>query len=212
MKREKITTGIIAVLLTLALCACASSGGGGGGSSGGGGGGRPGEGGVWTFDNPDFETEGWYLANSEFYQYHGSAKLSREDTAFGGGMLRLDVDYTQDKDSEWSEVKMANDFPKSINMKGIDKFAFDFYYNPSLRSEGMFKPKIWSNNGSKFINETGIDIEGGDAVGDGWYKAKVEIYIMPGAGFIPDMRLSIAGYLTDYVGPVYFDNIAWVAK
>jgi len=206
MKSLKGIVLVAAVAVGAALVvSCASSGGGGGG-------GARGPLGVWTFENPDAETGGWYLANSEFYQYKGSAKLSRDDTTFGKGMLRLDVDYTGHQDSEWSEVKMANDFPKSINMKGIDKFAFDFYYNPSLRTGGVFKPKIWSNNGSKFINETGIDIEGGEKMSNGFYKAYVEIYIMPGGGYIPDMRLSIAGYLTDYKGPVFFDNIAWVEK
>lgn len=193
-------TKIFIVVVILALAACASSG-----SS-------RGPVGIWTFEDPDKETGGWYLANAEFYQYKGATKLSRDDTTFGKGVLRLDVDYTGHEDIEWSEVKMANDFPKSINMKGVDKFSFDFYYDPSLRTGGMFKPKIWSNNGSKFINETGIDIEDGDDMGNGFLKAKVEIYIMPGSGFIPDMRLSIAGYLTDYKGPVFFDNIAWVEK
>jgi len=203
----KFIKGILLVTAVLACAAltasCASSGGGGG---------ARGPLGVWTFENPDADTQGWYLANSEFYQYKGPAKLSRDDTTFGKGLLRLDIDFSAHQESEWSEVKMANDFPKSINMKNIDKFAFDFYYNPSLRSGGVFKPKIWSNNGSKFINETGIDIEGGEDMGNGFLKAYVEIYIMPGAGFIPDMRLSIAGYLTDYKGPVFFGNISWVEK
>ncbi|MDR2730368.1 MAG: hypothetical protein LBB81_05655 [Treponema sp.] len=209
MKKKLLITmaALAAVILIFAFAAsCASSGGSGGGQR------RAGEGGLWTFDNPDNETEGWYLATSEFYQHHSNAQLSRDDTTFGNGMLRLDVDYTKDSDSEWSEVKMANDFPKSIDMKNKDKFAFDFYYNPALRSGGSFKPKIWSNNGSKFINEAGFDIEGDEKMSNGFIKAYVEIYIVPGAGFIPDMRLGIAGYLTDYKGPVFFDNIAWVDK
>lgn len=206
MKSKKGVLLVLTVVMGAALAAsCASSGGGGGG-------GARSPLGTWTFENPDADTMGWYLANAEFYQYKGPAKLSRDDTTFGKGVLRLDVDYTGYQESEWSEVKMANDFPKSINMKNVDKFAFDFYYNPSLRKGGVFKPKIWSNNGSKFINETGIDIEGGEDMGNGFLKAYVEIYIMPGAGFIPDMRLSIAGYLTDYKGPVFFGNIAWVEK
>ena len=206
MKAMKGILLVLTVALGAALIAsCASSGGGGGG-------GARSPLGTWTFENPDADTMGWYLANAEFYQYKGPAKLSRDDTTFGKGVLRLDVDYTGYQESEWSEVKMANDFPKSINMKNVDKFAFDFYYNPSLRKSGVFKPKIWSNNGSKFINETGIDIEGGENMGNGFYKAYVEIYIIPGAGFIPDMRLGIAGYMTDYKGPIFLGNIAWVEK
>jgi len=168
--------------------------------------------GVWTFENPDNDTGGWYLANAEFYQYKGQAKLSRDDKTFKKGMLRLDVDFTGHKDIEWAEIKIANDFPKSINMKNMSRFAFDFYYNPSFSKTGTFKPKIWSNNGSKFINETGVDIQGDEDMGNGFLKAHVEIFITPGNGFIPDMRLSIAGCSTDYKGPVFFDNIKWVEK
>jgi hypothetical protein len=186
---------------------CASSGGSSSGASSGGGG-RSALG-TWTFENPDKETNGWYLATSEFYQYKGATKLSRDDTTFGRGMLRLDVDFTGHGDIDWSEVKMANDFPKSIDMKGINIFAFDMYYNPSLRTGGSFKPKIWSNNGDKFINEGGMDIEGGEDAGNGFVKAHSEIMIVPTRGFIPDMRFSIAGCLTDYKGPLFFEIIYW---
>jgi len=193
----------MALILALAV-SCASTGGGGGAARG--------PVGVWTFDDPNDETGGWRLANAEFYQYKGTAKLSRDDKTFGNGMLRLDVDFTGHKDIEWSELKIANDFPKSINMKGMDMFTFDFYYNPSLCTTGSFKPKIWSNNGSKFINETGFDIEGDKNMGNGFVMAHVQIVIVPGPGFIPDMRLGIAGCSTDYKGPIFIDNIKWVEK
>jgi len=200
---------IVFVLTCAAIAAvfavsCASTGGGGGT------GGERAPLGVWTFENPDNDTGGWWLTNAEFYQYKGAAKLSRDDTTFSKGMLRLDVDFTGHKDIEWAEVKIANDFPKSINMKNISRFAFDFYYNPSLRTCGVFKPKIWSNNGSKFINETGLDMEEGEKMDNGFIKVHVEIFITPSGGFIPDMRMSVAGSLTDYKGPVFFDNIQWV--
>jgi hypothetical protein len=200
----------IVFVLTVLTCAvfiasCASTG---GGSTG-----ERAPLGIWTFENPDNETGGWWLTNAEFYQYKGTAKLSRDDTTFGRGMLRLDVDFTGHDNIEWSEVKIANDFPKSINMKNINWFTFDFYYNPSFRKTGTFKPKIWSNNGSKFINEAGLDMEEGEDAGNGFIKVPVKIFITtPGGGFIPDMRLSVAGSLTDYKGPVFFDNIAWVEK
>jgi len=207
MKSLKCILFFLVSAVLLFTLSCASSGKDGGGNS---------EGraplGVWTFENPDNETGGWYLATAEFYQYKGQAKLSRDDKTFKKAMLRLDVDFTGHKDIEWAEVKLANDFPKSINMKNMSRFAFDFYYNPSLSKSGTFKPKIWSNNGSKLINETGLDIKGEDDMGNGFLKAHVEIFITPGSGFIPDMRLSIAGCLTDYKGPVFFDNIRWIEK
>jgi len=206
MKLRKLFFVFVAALLASALVlSCASSGG--GGKSGGGG--ARGPEGRWTFENPDAETGGWELASDEFYQYKGAASLSRDDTTFGRGMLRLDVDFTAAKDFEWSEPKLKNDFPRAFNMKGITKFAFDFYYNPSLASGGNFKSKIFSNSNGLRVDFTGNDILDGEDAGNGFLKAPVEILIMPTAGFMTDMRLSIAGYLTDYKGPVFFDNMRW---
>lgn len=198
MKLIKIVLPVLAVFAALSL-SCASTGGGGG---------KGGPVGNWTFDDPAAGTAGWELAVSEFYQYHGTASLDYDDATFGNGMLKLDVDFTADKDLEWSEPKMKNDFPKSFNMKGITQFTFDFYYNPAFCSGGSFKAKVFSNNGVS-VDSTGETIEGGEDAGNGYVKCKASILIMPTAGFMPDMRLSIAGYLTDYKGPLFFDNLRW---
>jgi hypothetical protein len=195
---------VLMIVVALLASACASSGGGGGGTA------ARGPVGSWDFDDPDGDTQGWELASGEFYMYKGAAKLSRDDATFeGNGVLRLDVDFTQSKDLEWSEPKMKNDFPKSFNMKGITKFSFDFYYNPSLCTDGGFKAKVFSNSNGLKVDFTSNDIEGGEDAGNGFLKVPVTILIMPGAGFMTDMRFSIAGYLTDYKGPVFFDNLRW---
>ena len=189
----------VSLLAALLIFSCASTGGGA----------AKGPVGNWDFDDPAADTMGWELANAEFYMYKGTAKLSRDDTTFGNGMLRLDVDFTGSKDLEWSEPKMKNDFPKSFNMKGITQFCFDFYYNPSLRTDGGFKSKVFSNSNGLKVDFTGEAIEGGTDAGEGFLKVPVSILIMPSAGFMTDMRFSIAGYLTDYNGPVFFDNLRW---
>ena len=194
----KIKIVLLAVAVAVVF-SCASTGGGGG----------KGPVGNWDFDDPDGDTQGWELANAEFYMYKGASKLSRDDTTFGSGVLRLDVDFTGAQDLEWSEPKMKNDFPKSFNMKGITQFNFDFYYNPSLRTDGGFKAKVFSNSNGLKVDFTSEAIEGGEDAGNGFLKVPVSILIMPGAGFMTDMRLSIAGYLTDYKGPVFFDNLRW---
>jgi hypothetical protein len=189
---------VCAVLLGVILIAsCASTGGG-----------NRVAGGDWNFADPEAGTQGWYLANGEFYQYHGTAELSHDAATLGKGLLRLDVDFTKDVELEWSEPKMANDFPRAYNMKGKTRFVFDFYYNPSLSpAGGFFKAKIFSNSNGIHVDSTGEAIEDGEDVGNGFKKAKVEILIMPISGFMTDMRFSIAGYLTNYKGPVFFDNM-----
>jgi len=102
-----------------------------------------------------------------------------------------------------------NDFPRAMNMRGLSAFVFDFYYNPSYRKEGFFMSKIFSNSNGLQVNNTSNPIEGGEAAGSGYLKQEVRILIMPTSGFMTDMRLSIAGHLTDYKGPVFFGNMRW---
>jgi len=166
-------------------------------------------GGNWSFADPAFGVQDWELANAEFYQYRGSAKLSHDDTTFGKGLLRLDVDFTESITLEWSEPKMKNDFAKAFNMKGKTRWVFDFYYSPELLNGGHFKAKVFTNSNGILVDSTGEEIEGGEDVGQGFVKQTVTILIMPVTGFMTDMRFSIAGYLTDYKGPVFFDNIRW---
>jgi len=192
------------VIITIAIAAIASCASSGGSAAAGGA-----SGGSWTFENPDAGTNGWELATSEFYQYRAPATLSRDDTTLGKGLLRLDVDFSGAVGIEWSEPKLKNDFPRSINMRGITQFAFDFYYNPSLCTTGTFKSKVFSNSNGLKIDFSGNDIGGGEDAGNGFVKVPVAILIMPTAGFMSDMRFSIAGCLTDYKGPVFFDNMRW---
>ena len=196
MKTLKIV--LLAVLIAALALSCASTGGV-----------ERGPVGSWEFSDPAKGLQGWELANSEFYQYHGTIKLSYDDTTLGTGLLRLDVDYTKDKELEWSEPKMKNDFPKAFNMKGKTRFMFDFYYNPSLLNGGHFKSKVYSNGNGILVDSSGEAIEGGEDVGEGFVKQEVTILIMPIAGFMTDLRFSIAGYLTDYNGPVFFNNMRW---
>ena len=164
--------------------------------------------GSWEFSDPEKGVQGWELANSEFYQYHGPIKLSYDNTTLGKGLLRLDVDFTLSKDLEWSEPKMRNDFPKAYNMKGKTRFMYDFYYKPDLHSpDGHFKSKIFTNGNGILVDSSGDAIEGGEDAGEGFVKKTVTILIMPISGFMTDLRFSIAGYLTEYKGPVFFDNM-----
>jgi len=195
----KLRVMVILTIVAVLALSCASTGGGDSGASGGG----------WTFADPAAGTNGWELASGEFYQYRGNIALSRDDTTLGKGLLRLDVDFTQHVTADWSEPKLKNDFPRSINMRGVTQFAFDFYYNPALCTTGTFKAKVFSNSNGLQVDFSCNDIVGGEDAGNGFLKVPVSILIMPTAGFMSDMRFSVAGCLTDYKGPVFFDNMRW---
>ena len=197
-----IATMLIAAMLFVSLTTSCASTGGGEGAAGS-------AGLIWSFANPANDVQGWELASSEFYQYRGEANLSYDDTTFGKGLLRLDVDFTETSHLDWSEPKIKNDFPRAFNMRNVSIFAFDFYYNPSLLNEGNFKPKIFTNNNGILVDVTGMAIEDGweEEFENGFVRQEVIIFIPRVAGFMTDMRFSIAGSLTDYKGPVFFDNM-----
>ncbi|MDR0455524.1 MAG: hypothetical protein LBH20_02420 [Treponema sp.] len=201
---KTIKTMMMAVIALMAvLASCASSGGGGGGGD------ARGALGVWTFADASADVQGWWLSTAENYKYKAPAKLSHDSATLGKGLLRLDVDFTNNIEDDWADIKIVYDFPKMLNMKGKTRFTFDFYYNPAFRSDGGFKPMVWCNNNGLAINFTGESIEGGEDAGEGFLKQKGEVLIMPTSGFMPDMRFIIAGNFTDYKGPVFFDNMRW---
>jgi hypothetical protein len=200
MKCTKFISISAAVFAVATLISCASTGGEGAKSAG------PAR--VWAFDDPVAGTDGWELTHGEFYEYNGDIALTYDDVTFGNGMLKLELDFTEDAGAEWSEPKLKIDLPKSINMRGITQFAFDFYYNPSYRTAGSFKVKVFSNNGAS-VDSAGDIAEDGEDAGDGFIKSDAVVPITPTAGFLPDMRFSIVGSLTDYQGPVFLDNLRW---
>jgi len=199
MKLTKIISLGMAVLLALFALSCGSTGGAAGG----------GKGMSWDFSDPEAGTQGWQLARSEFYMYSGSVALNRDDATFGKGLLKLDVDFSGAKDFDWSEPKLFLDFPRAMNMRGLSFFNFDFYYNPSLRTEGSFSTKIFTNNNGILVDSSKA-IPAGEAVsGTPYYKSEVSVMIMPTNGFMTDMRFSIVGNFTNYKGPVFIGNMRW---
>jgi len=159
----------------------------------------------WNFDNAEAGTAGWVLIPDEYWDFHGTAVLSRDDKTFGKPMLRMDVDYSKDADSEWSEPKMKVQLDKPV--EGARKFTFDFIYNPSLSKSGHFKSKIIIFNGKKELAANNSDaILAIDELPNGYVKGTVSL-IAASSAPVDNIILSIAGYKTNYKGPVFFDNM-----
>jgi len=166
----------------------------------------------WNFDEPSAGTAGWEVVPDEFWAYSGTAELTRDDSTFGKGMLRFDVDFTADREKDWSEPKIKYNFSEPVNMDEFVNFSYDFYYNPYLTSGGHFKSKIIALNGNTtLVDAVSYAISGEDEAGD-FLKKTVTLSIRTTHGAMDGMLLSIAGYMTDYKGPVYFDNLRWETK
>jgi hypothetical protein len=159
----------------------------------------------WDFRDARAGTAGWFMVPDEYWDFHGTAVLSRDDKTFGKPMLRMDVDFTKDTTSEWSEPKMKMQFKKPV--KDVTRIIFDFIYNPSFSKSGCIKSKVITFNGEKQLAATHIDdIFAFDELPNGYVKGEVML-IAASSTPVDNMLLSIAGYLSDYKGPVFFDNM-----
>ncbi|MDR3020764.1 MAG: hypothetical protein LBU66_07665 [Treponema sp.] len=202
MKNMKyVLTGIVALFVVVLVFSCASTGGSGGGEE------FVNPGYRWNFDDPEAGTAGWVVVPEEFWAYKGPAELSRDDTTFGRPMLRFDVDFTDYKGVDWSEPKIRYYFEEPFEMRGLSNFSFDFYYNPQFSSSGHFKSKIITLAGTRTrMDDVTGEINPKEEEGD-YLKATISFRARRYTGTMDSIVLSIAGYMTDYKGPLFFDNL-----
>jgi hypothetical protein len=159
----------------------------------------------WNFEDPDAGTAGWFMIPDEYWDFHGTAELSRDDKTFGKAMLRLDVDYSKDANSEWSEPKMKMQFDPPI--QDIRRIVFDFIYKPEFIRGGHFKSKVIILNGKIELSANNTEaIIAREELPDGYVKGTVAI-IARSTQPVDNVILSIAGYKTSYKGPIFFDNM-----
>jgi hypothetical protein len=159
----------------------------------------------WDFSAPDSGTAGWVLNPEDYWDYHGTVELSRDEKTFGRPMLRMDVDFSKDASSEWSEpkIKMQLDTP----IEGVRRIAFDFIYKPEFSKGGHFKSKVVTLNGKKEVAANNTEaIIAREELSDGYVKGTVSITAR-GSQPVDNVVLSIAGYKTNYKGPIFFDNM-----
>lgn len=166
---------------------------------------------AWDFSQ---DIGGWsYLGG---YAYSGDA-----ETAFSpefGGSLKLDVDFSEDKEQSWSEVKLMDMNVNSSSPiqagNGIKAVSFDFYYDASqLKGDAALKVKLYASNvkGSEVINQPVDDLGVARAKavpGTKLKKASVRVLLdKPVKEDIGHFEWNLVGYLTSYKGAVYINNL-----
>ena len=198
MKKNVVIISAILLVIAVLAFSCASSGGGAKTAKD-----FPNAKYFWDFSDPAAGTAGWVVSDDK-WDFHGTTSLSRDDKTFKKGMLRWDVDFSKDGDSDWSEPKLTVKLDKPVD--GVIRICFDLIYNLALTQDGHFKSKAVILNGSKELAAANTDaILGLDQVANGFVKAPVEISVR-GSG-VNNIVLSIASYKTTYKGPVFFDNL-----
>ena len=206
MKKNVIITSAILLVIALLIGSCAS-GGGSGGSKG-----KTEEKAApavkWScdFSNPA-SVANFAMAPEEYWDFKGTAALSHDDKTLGMPLLRLDVDFTKDAGSDWSEPKMRIKFDPPI--ENIKTFYFDIYYNPTFSKGGQLKSKIIIYNGKTALADNMTDsIKTAEELPNGYVKGTVR-FVARGAKPVDNMLLSIVGYRTNYKGPIFIGNMRW---
>ena len=150
------------------------------------------------------------------YNYSGNANVSY-DPAFGGS-AKVDVDFSQDKEESWSEVKLTDASitgatPLALNDAGC--LEFDLYYDPAqIKGDSTFKVKVFATDekGEEVMNDLADDIgiSRAKAVdGSNLKKVHVRVLLMDKfTGKLSHLEVSLVSYLSGYKGAVYINNLS----
>ncbi len=159
----------------------------------------------WNFDNEGIGIDSWKYGGG--YQYSsGEPKVSYDKTV-GAGSIRLDVDYSKDSKITWSEVKLQNDLSEPINFNGYNKLTYDFIYDSSKMATGGFKTKLYIENAVN--KDMDINLDNAEDLGNNLKKVNVTVEFNSKDVEINSIILSTVGVSTNYVGPIYIDNISF---
>ncbi|WP_294146616.1 hypothetical protein [uncultured Selenomonas sp.] len=85
--------------------------------------------------------DGWKYGGKWDYKGEPVIESSKEH----GGTVKLGVNYAENKDSGWSEVKL--EYGKTpLDVTGANTVSYDLYYQPSAMTGGQFKTKVYAKD------------------------------------------------------------------
>jgi mannan endo-1,4-beta-mannosidase len=152
----------------------------------------------YTFDSAD-SIASW--SDDGSYQYSGGLTINY-DVDFAA--MKLNVDYSGDSSTSWSEAKVKYTFAQAQEFEGYNQFSFDFIYDPAKMTKGTFLAKLFS--GTIDINTA---ISNAEDFGSGLKKAAVVLSLTGAANSVNSFTIGLVGNSTDYKGSVYIDNVTF---
>lgn len=150
--------------------------------------------------------DGWYYNSGWNSSYDGEGSVSHEEE-----MLKVDVDYSANSSSTWSQTAVSYSTSEGMDLSDVNSLTMDFYYNPAAKTTGSLKVKAYADFG---INvDLDVDEENAEdvTVGDAAMK-KVSVTFSFDAlteTAATDFSIALIGYMTDYQGSLYLDNVAF---
>lgn len=170
---------------------------------------------AWNFDDGigSWGNAGWD------YQYDGEAAT----TAAENGMLKINVDYSKNAETSWSQIGVQE--WKEVNLQGVSKTTFDFYYDPTKLGSGSFsiKEAIQYSTGEDEDGNTitaeaiggnvtaSVNTENAEDAENGLKKATVTVeFDEVTQETCCNVVICIVGQNTGYQGAVYIDNLKMI--
>lgn len=153
---------------------------------------------IFTFDSED-DVACW--SNGGSWDYAGGLTIGYDS---GLKAMRLDLDYTGNSTSSWSEAKVKCSFAQPRQLEGYNRFSFDFIYDPSKMTKGSFSVKLSAGTMDAHAPITNVTEYGG-----GLKMAEAILTLTGGSNAVNSFIIGLVGVNTDYRGPVFIDNIAF---
>jgi mannan endo-1,4-beta-mannosidase len=155
---------------------------------------------AFTFDDPA-DIALW--SDDGSYDYSGGVTQISYDSVLQA--MKLDVDYSGNASSSWSEAKIRYTFAAPFQLEGYNRFSFDFIYDPAQMTTGSFMAKLFASG-----IDTNIAVGNAEDLGSsGLKKATVTLNLSGDRNSISSFTLGLVGNRTDYKGPIYIDNVSF---
>ena len=159
---------------------------------------------IWDFSDG---TQGWIFDSSwAGDSYHGTSDYSHD---LGKGMLKVDIDFSQDSSNGWSQPGISFLEEAGIDYSAFTTLTFDLYYDSAAFTTGQITIKANSDN--VFQNQmAGFHNLVTENAGGTLKKATLQFQLDSSYAKTENpekLMLLIVGNSTDYKGSLWFDNI-----
>lgn len=155
----------------------------------------------WSFDE---NINGWYYDGVWDNQGQNSLDWSGQYQA-----LAMQVDYSKDVKSTWSEIKSSY-WDDDFKVNDANKITFDFIYDPALMTKGSFKVKLFANSG--IDTNTSINLDNAEDYADGLKVVHFSMSYYDTKNIENGFTIGLIGSETDYQGMVYLDNVTLMSE
>ncbi|MGN8774140.1 glycosyl hydrolase [Candidatus Weimeria sp. HCP3S3_B5] len=153
--------------------------------------------------------DGWYYGKGWEYQYDSGSSTTVDADC---GALRMNVDFSKNSDSDWSQTTAVYETKNPMNLTGATKASLDLIYDARQMTGGNLGVKLYTDEG---LSATATaDLTKAETVsGD---KKKVHLAFSFDAldgksKAVKKFAIQLVGIKTAYKGSVWIDNVTIIS-